>query len=343
MKPLITLLALSLSLAQAAPADLGSVKNYLLERLVTQKVHTQALVSAANRYYDIANTAGFDYGKIAAGSAPAIRSALTEARLAWQKASPVYESVEGIVAGVELLADYDLNLDAGASKAEGGEAIVGFDLKLSNGKTLEKPGNIFGVSESALWGTFKDFSSGVRFDVDGDGKIGFGDHLPEANVLRAAAEKLDALTGELITTAKTWQPTQQDVFGALAANVPTAAPVFLDRWKTSRFVLGDKSTKRDFVVISSLSDLVGNIASWQKLYGGVASLVQSKNAALDKQISEGLSGLKGWTEKLLSQEAKRRFNPEQAELIYKEGDNRATAITGKIVQAAALLGVKVEQ
>jgi hypothetical protein len=75
----------------------------------------------------------------------------------------------------------------------------------------------------------------------------------------------------------------------------------------------------------------------------VASLVQSKNAALDKQISEGLSGLKGWTEKLLSQEAKRRFNPEQAELIYKEGDNRATAITGKIVQAAALLGVKVEQ
>jgi hypothetical protein len=179
--------------------------------------------------------------------------------------------------------------------------------------------------------------------VDGDGKIGFGDHLPEANVLKAAAEKLDSLTGELITTAKTWQPTQQDVFGALAANVPTAAPVFLDRWKTSRFVLGDKSTKRDFVVISSLSDLVGNIASWQKLYGGVAPLVHGKNAALDKQISEGLSSLKVWTERLLTQESKRRFSPEQAELIYKEGDNRATAITGKIVQAAALLGVKVEQ
>jgi hypothetical protein len=47
-------------------------------------------------------------------------------------------------------------------------------------------------------------------------------------------------------------------------------------------------------------------------------------------------------QRLAAQEKTRRFTPEQAEMILKEGDNRATAVTGKIVQAAALLGIKVE-
>ena len=71
------------------------------------------------------------------------------------------------------------------------------------------------------------------------------------------------------------------------------------------------------------------------------SSVKAKNASLDKQINDGLSSLKSWTAKLEAQESTRRFTPEQAEAILKEGDNRATAITGKITQAAALLGVKV--
>lgn len=321
-----------------------TVKGYLLERLAAQKSATGQLVMAAGRYFDAAKKAGFDYRKLTqAPAAGAVRAALEEARLAWIKASPLYESVEGIVAGVEALADFDLNLDAGASQAEGGDAVVTFDLKLSDGRVLKRPGNAFGVVEGSLWGTEKAFSSGVAFDLDGDGKLGFGDRLPEAFVLKAAAEKLDALTAELITAAKGWKPTAQDVFGALAANVPTAAPVFLERWKTSRFVLGDRATRRDFNVISSLSDLVDNITSWQRLYEGVSPQVRAKDAPLDAQILEGLRELKAWTQRLLSQEKIRRFTPEQAELILKEGDDRATAITGKIVQAAALLGIRVEQ
>jgi Imelysin len=324
--------------ASAQSANLGSVKTYLLERINAQKAATAGLKNAAQRYYDLAKAAQFDYKKL---NTSAVRAALLEARAGWSKASPIYESVEGIVAGVEVLSAFDLNLDAGASKAEGGDAIVEFDLNLANGTTLEKPGNAFGVNEGALWGTEKTFSSGVAFDVDGNGKIGFGDQLPEANVLKSAADKLDALTGELISTAKTWTPAAKDVFGALTANVPTVAPVFLDRWKTSRFVIGDKATRRDFNVISSLSDLSGNITSWQKLYAGVSASVKTKNAGLDAQIQSDLTSLKAWAVKLEAQESKRRFTPEQAQTIMKEGDNRATAITGKIAQAAALVGVKL--
>jgi hypothetical protein len=324
----------------AESAGVASVKTYLLERLSVQKAGTAQLENATDSYLALAKAVNFDYTKLATQS-QAVRGALKEARAGWNKASPVYESIEGIVAGVEMLASFDLNLDAGSSKAEGGDAIVEFDLNLANGKTLEKPGNAFGVNEGALWGTDKGFSSNVKFDMDGDGKIGFGDQLPDAYVLKAAADKLDALTQELIDMGKKWTPSSSDVFGALAANVPTVAPVFIDRWKTSRFILGDKATRRDFNVISSLNDLSGNISSWQRLYMGVSASVKTKNASLDKQIIDGLSSLKNWTAKLEAQEITRRFTPEQAEAILKEGDNRATAITGKITQAAALLGVKV--
>ena len=334
-------LTTGLSLAFAAEnAGVASVKTYLLERLNVQKAGTAQLETAANKYLALAKAVNFDYVRLVS-QPDAVRNALKEARAGWSKASPVYESIEGIVAGVEMLASFDVNLDAGTSKAEGGDAMVEFNLKLANGKTLEKPGNAFGVNEGALWGTEKGFSSNVKFDVDGDGKVGFGDQLPDAYVLKAAADKLDALTQELIDTGKKWTPSSSDVFGALAANVPTVAPVFIDRWKTSRFILGDKATRRDFNVISSLNDLSGNISSWQRLYTGVSASVKAKNASLDKQIVDGLSSLKSWSAKLETQEGTRRFTPEQAEAILKEGENRATAITGKITQAAALLGVKV--
>ncbi len=336
----LTTLGSSLVMAQASNANLGVVKNYLLIQLGVQKAGSSSLKMAAQRYYDLAKNTNFDYNKLASNK-NAVQNALKDARDGWRKASPVYESVEGIVAGVEMLSIFDVNLDAGMSKTEGGDSIVTFDLKLPNGKTLEKPGNLFGVTEGALWASEKAFSSSVKFDVDGDGKIGFGDALPDANILKAAADKLDGMTAELISTSKTWTPTLENVFGALTANVPTAAPVFIDRWKTSRFVLGDAATRRDFNAISSLDDLNQNIASWLTLYRGLVPAVTAKNASLNKQIQDGLNSLKAWVSKLESQEKTRRFSPEQAELILKESDNRATAITGKIVQAAALLGVKV--
>jgi hypothetical protein len=313
------------------------VKTYLLERLEVQISAATNLKSAAQRYYDLAQVKNFAYGSI---SPVAARNALNDARAAWRTASPAYESVEGIVAGVEMLASFDLNLDAGSSAKDGGDAVVEFDLRLPNGKILPKPGNIFGVLESTLWGTETSYSSGNTFDVDNNGKIDFGDHLPEAGVLLSAATKLEELSLQLRQTAQKWQPTNKDVFGALIANVPTASSVFIERWKTSRFVLGEKSTQKDFNVISSLNDLVQNVASWQQLYKGVTVAVRGKNATLDKQINTGLSSLKTWAERLEQQEKTRRFSPEQAQIIGKEGDNRATAIVGRIAQAAALLGIK---
>ncbi len=313
------------------------VKSYLLERVALQKTSTAAFKAAAESYLNLAKAQNLNYTKL---TTSASRTAILEARAAWKRASPIYESVEGIVAGVPMLSSFDLNLDAGSSAKDGGDTVVEFDLKLGNGQVLVKPGNAFGVAEATLWGTDKGYSSGVPFDLDNNQKIDFGDVLPNAFVLQAVADKLDELTKQLLETAKKWNPSTADVFGALLGNVPTAASVFIGRWKNSRFVLGDKSTQRDFNVISSLNDLVQNVSSWQKLYLGVSSSVKAKNPSLDAQINTGLSSLKSWAQQLEAQEKTRRFTPEQAEIISQEGENRATAITGRIAQAAALLGVK---
>ena len=332
----IAALALS-SVFAASSADLGVVKSYLLSQVSTQKTATARLSSAASSYYNAAKAADFDYSKL---TTPAVRKTLLEARAAWIAASPIYESVEGIVAGVEMLSSHDVNLDAGVSKSVGGDGTVTFDLKLPNGKILEKPGNLFGITESTLWGTEKSYSSARAFDVDGNGAIGFGDVLPDANVLKAATAKLDEVTGQLIATGKTWQPTTKNVVSALQANVPTAANVFIERWKTSRFVLGDQTKSRDFNVISSLNDLEQNIGSWKTLYGGLSGAVNAKSTGLDAQINSNLQALRTWVVKLQAQEKVKRFSKEQAEIIGKEAQNRATAIVGKINQAAALLGVQ---
>lgn len=334
--------ALMLGSLAFAQGDVGSVKTYLLERVATQRTYTFQVKKAAQRYYDLVKAVGFDYKKLASMQAGAVRSALKDTRTPWYTASNAYESVEGIVAGVAMLSSFDKNLDAGTSKAEGGETVVDFDLKLPDGKVLEKPGNLYTLTEGVLFGAERSYTSGVVFDVDGDGKIGYGDVLPDANVLKASADLLDVYATKLLGTAKTWQPTPKDVFGALVMNVPTAGSVFLQRWTTSRFVLGDRATRADFNAISSLRDLVSNIGSWRTLYSGVSAQVQVKNPSLNRQIQGDLNSLQAWANKLQAQEGKRRFSPEQAQLILKEGEGRATAITGKITQAAALLGLKVE-
>ena len=67
--------------------------------------------------------------------------------------------MEGIVAGVPSLAEYDVIIDAGTSAAEDPESAVPFDLELADGRTLKQPGNLYGVMEGGLWGTIPEFAA----------------------------------------------------------------------------------------------------------------------------------------------------------------------------------------
>ncbi|MFZ6026286.1 MAG: imelysin family protein [Chloroflexota bacterium] len=328
--------------AQSGQTDLAGIKTYLLDKTAALKLDAAALQAAAARYYQLAETAGFDYAALWQNQPAGAAQAIADARSAWMRASPAYEQVEGIVAGVPMLRAYDVILDAGASGAEDPQNAVPFDLHLADGRTFEQPGNLFGVLESALWGTEPAFKA-AEADLDGNGRQDFGEALPDAHLLLAAADSLAAYIVELENAAQAWRPSKSDAFTALVVMIPTMNEYF-NSWKSSRFVSGAASTQRDFVAISRLADMQDILGSLQVVYRGIRPLADDADAAQAGQIEDGLADLKAFIADIHTQEKTgRRFSPEDADLLGAEAQNRATALAGQVAQVAAQLQIPIHE
>lgn len=328
---------------QTSSTDLSEIKTYLLKKSSELTSGSKSLKEASDRYYTLAESAGFDYAALWASKPTEVRAALNDAKSAWTAASPLYEQMEGIVAGTPSLAEYDVILDAGASGQEDPDNAVPFDLTLPDGRILAKPGNLFGVLESTLWGTYADYTTGIEADLDENGSIDFGEKLPDANVLKAGADALDQYTAELGTSAAEWTPTESDAFTTLVVMVPTMSEYF-NSWKNSRFILGAASEQRDFVVISRLADIQDILISLQIVYDEVKPLVESTDAAQAAQIEQGLKDLKAFVADVYSKEQSGyQHTPEEADVLGAEAQNRATAIAGQVAQIAAKLNISIEE
>ena len=157
----------------------------------------------AAEYDALAKEVDYDYARLLTEHREEVDRILSDAKERWTEANPYYEQVEGVVAGTPSLAEYDVILDAGSSKAEDPESAVPFDLELSDGRTLEQPGNLFNLTEGMLWGTLPDLTAEAEAEADlnGDGKVEFGEALPDALVLTAAADAFKKYAGELHTDA----------------------------------------------------------------------------------------------------------------------------------------------
>src|SRR3954471_398626 len=172
--------------AAAKQADLGAIKAYLLEHTERLKQSTAQLQTDAEAYYALAESAGFDYGKLLESKRPEVAAAVKAIQDGHIKANPDYEEMEGVVAGVPELADYDVIIDAGADKSDP-ENAVPFSLETPNGRKFEQPGNFFALVETSAFGTEPKFvAKGVEPDLNGDGKVTFPEALPDADFLLAA-------------------------------------------------------------------------------------------------------------------------------------------------------------
>jgi len=329
--------------ASTLEVDLSGIQSYLLAQTELLNQSTTDLKEAADAYYTLAEAAEFDYALLWQTNADEVTETIDAARAAWLIASPGYEKVEGIVAGTPSLAEYDLILDAGSSGEDDPENAVPFDLTLPDGTLLPKPGNLFGVTESTLWGTEARYSSAVEADLDGNGTIDFGELLPDANVLKAGADALDSYVVDLLASGSAWTPTPTDAFTALVVMVPTMNEYFAS-WRDSRFVAGDASTQRDFVAISRLADIGDILSGLEVVYGEVQPLVDTVDATQGEQIASGMAELKAFVADIYQEEqAGKRYTPEVADLLGTEAQNRATTVTGQINQVAAQLGITIEE
>ena len=190
------------------------------------------------------------------------------------------------------LADYDVIIDAG-SDASDPESAVPFSIKTEDGKTYKQPGNLFFLVESALYGTEPKWST--KADLDGDGKVAFGEALPDPRFYLAALEEFDKQAKELDASAKKWSPTEQDALTALVVMTPTMSEYF-EAWKNSRFIAGDKATEKSFVGSSRLQDIADILGGLELIYANVAAEDRRggrRAGQADRPVAERARGLRG--------------------------------------------------
>ena len=186
----------------AAAADLGAIKGYLTEHSAALADETAKLKEQGQAYYDLAKKSNFNYQQMLEENRDEVNAILEDAKATYIRANPAYEEMEGIVAGVSSLADYDVIIDAGSS-GDDPENAVPFDLELPNGKTLEQPGNFMFLTETALYGTNDDLTAkGAKADLNGDGEVEFGEALPDANIFLATTRDFDKYARELDSEAQ---------------------------------------------------------------------------------------------------------------------------------------------
>jgi Imelysin len=326
----------------AGGASLGAVKAYLTEHSAVLATQTEELKALGERYYELGESVEFEYEALMREHGDEVERILADSKDAFSAANPAYEEMEGIVAGVPRLAQYDVDIDAGADGSDP-ENAVSFSLELPNGETLEQPGNAFFVTETSLFGTNPDFlAEGVKQDVDGDGKEKFGEGLPDANVYVAMVREFDEMADDLDADARAFEPTPSDALTAITVMTPTMSEYF-EAWKNSRFIAGEDASELGFVAASRLSDIADILEGIQFTYEEVEPLIAEESPAQAEQTGQALDDLLAFVEELLEREEDgRQYTAEEADTLGSEAQRQAEAIAGQVTQAAKRLDIELQ-
>ena len=326
----------------AAEADLGAIKDYLLEHAERLVAETESLQRDAEAYHALAERYDFDYARMLAEDREQVTQLIDRMQRTFQAANPAYEEMEGVVAGVPALADYDVQIDAGADGGDP-ENAVAFTIETPAGRTFEQPGNFFFLAETSLWGTEERFvAEGVEPDLDGDGEVTFGEALPDADFLVAVARAFHATAQDLREDAEAWEPNEADALTALVVMTPTMSEYFA-AWKNSRAIAGEDATESGFVAASRLQDIADILGGLVLVYDNVRPLIAQADEAQAQQTGRSLQELHDFAARLRDEEADgKRFTAQDADTLGSEAQDRAEAIAGQITQAAEQLGIELQ-
>ncbi len=323
------LLLCPLSQAQesSAPSNEAEVKTYLLEAVDRMKAASEDLVKNSTAYAALVDAKDGDVAAVYQAGAAEMDALIARMQENYKAIDSFgYETVEGIVAGVERLADYDIYLDAGVPASEGPEDVAQVTLALVNGETIDKQGALFTyIIEPALWGGDERWIVAV-----GDRK------LPRPEVLLAAAADADAKIGNLREDSRAWNPTTEDLFGAMVLMTPTLSDYFED-WKESRFA-EEKSGR--FQAVSRISDMRGIMGSCAVMYKAVHPKVEQKDKAVAKAVDLGFSEILAFIDLLDEREKQGVLKEAEIDELAAQAKEKTDKLVPQIEQCAALVGVK---
>ncbi len=326
----------------SADGDLTAVKDYLTSHANELDEQVGLLAEDAERYYELAESVDFDYDALMQEHGDEVSELLADSQDVFVVANPAYEEMEGVVAGVPRLAQYDVDIDAG-SDASDPESAVSFSLELPDGETLKQPGNLFFLTETALFGTNPDLLADVEQDANGDGKVEFGEGIPDANTYVATLREFKEQTESLKADAEEFEPTASDAFTSITIMTPTMSEYF-EAWKNSRFIAGEDSEEQGFVATSRLSDIADILEGIDLTYEQIEPMIAAENPAQAEQTQQELDELLSFVEDLRDREVDgEKFTAEDADTLGSEAQARAEEIAGQVTQAANQLGVELQE
>jgi hypothetical protein len=315
----------------------NDVKGYLLGALTKMQQASDEFLANAIAYQKLVDTNGGDPAKAFAqlpDEAMRLVAALRENYKAMDSFG--YETIEGIVAGVPKLSDFDVYLDAGVPKDQAGSGtpVAPVVLALPDGSKVDREGCLFTyLIEPMLWGSNKKLV--VPADLDRDGKIGPRESLPRADILIAVARDVRTKIHDLRETAIAWQPSTSDYFSAIITMTPTLSGYF-DDWKESRYA---PATSGKFSAISRVSDMRGIMFSVAVLYGAVHTQVAARDLALANSIRHGFDGILTFIDRVDQREKKAgaAMTPAEVDELGEQAKQKADKLVPQVEQAAALL------
>ncbi len=329
--------------AKSGEPSLQAIKTYLTDHTEALAADADSLNKGAEEYYKLAESKNFDYEKLMKEDRDKVQSFVKKAQADFRKANPDYEEMEGVVAGTPSLADYDVIIDAGSDGSDP-ENAVPFSIKTPRGKTYKQPGNLNFLVETTVFGTEDKFQAeGVKADLNGDGKVEFGEAVPNADFYLGTTRTFKRYADELNAAAKKFKPNNSDAFTSLVVMTPTMSEYF-EAWKNSRFIAGSNAKETAFVASSRLNDIEDILSGLVLTYENIRPTIDKADKAQAEQTQNELIRLRDFVAKLRKQEADgKKFTAEEADTLGTQAQEQAEEIAGQVTQAAARLNVKVEE
>lgn len=317
------------------------VKTYLLEAVTRVRAASEAFVENAAAYAKAVEAAGGDYLRAAAGEKSETRKLIAAMQENYKAMDSFgYETVEGIVGGVEQLAPFDVYLDSGVARTEASSAtpVAPVVIRTASGRVIDHEGSLFtSLIEPVLWGSNRKYT--VPLDLNGDGVTGARENVPDANILVALAADTHKKIAELAAASEAWQPTIEDCFSAIITMTPTLSGYF-DDWKESRYA---KESSGKFLAVSRVSDMRGIMSSVAVLYRAVHANVERQDAALARAIDRGFHDILSFIDRVEAREKKREITAAEIDELGNKAREKADKLVPQVEQAAAVLQINLQR
>ena len=168
--------------------------------------------------------------------------------------------------------------------------------------------------------------------------------LPDAAFLVAAAREFDRQSHKLLASAKAYKPNTTDALSALVVMVPTMGEYF---GALEELALRDRRQGHRRFLQRRLAPQ--RHPRHPRQPAGRVRRRRGRRSPRSTptrrpQTRKELDGLAAFIERIYKRErAGHRFTPQDADLLGKQAQDRAVKVAGQVSQAAAKLGIKVEQ